>query len=75
MMKRLAMAAFLLFAVLGAGVEAGPLPEPISVIQRHQTSNVTPYVRSTGHKLPDPIRMVGNDRHRGTWQTHAVRGK
>jgi hypothetical protein len=73
-MKRPAIA-FLLLAALGVGVEGGDLPKPISSVQRHKSSNFTPYVRGTRQKLPVPIWVDSNDRHRGTRQTHAVRGK
>jgi hypothetical protein len=74
-MKSSAAAAFLLLAVLGVGVEGADLPKPISMVQRHRTDNFTGYVRGTGQKLPRPVPVNANDRHRNTWQTHGVRGK
>jgi hypothetical protein len=69
-------AALLLFAVLAAGVEAGGLPEPISLIQRQPSnSHVSHYVRGPGRKAPAAMRMGDNDRHHTTWLTHGVRGK
>ena len=73
-MKRPAIACLLL-AALGVGVEGGELPKPISSIQRHKSSNFTPYVRGTRQNLPEPIRVDSNDRYRTSRQSHAVRGK
>jgi hypothetical protein len=74
-MTRPVTAAFVILAALGAGVEASALPEPVSAIQRSTAANTSHYVRGAGHKLPDPIRVGSNDRHRTSWQTHGVRGK
>ena len=74
-MKRPAAVAFLLFVALGAGVEARELPTPISSVSRHRTSNLTVYVRGPRQKLPEPIRVDSNDRHRSCRLTHGVRGK
>jgi hypothetical protein len=74
-MKRSAVAAFLLLAALGVGVEGADLPKPTSMIQRHKTSNFSGYIRGAGPTLPRPVLAGTNDRHRNTWQTHAVRGK
>jgi hypothetical protein len=74
-MKRLAVTAFLLLAALGTRVDAGPLPKPISPVERHKTSNFTHYVRGAGQKLPAAIGLESRDRYRTVRQTHAVRGK
>jgi hypothetical protein len=74
-MKPSAVAAFLLLAALGVGVEGADLPKPASMIQRHKTSNFTRYIQGTRQKLPQSMLVDANDRHRNTWQTHAVRGK
>jgi hypothetical protein len=74
MMKRLAMAAFLLLTVIPARTEAGSLPKPKSLIDREKPIYQTAYVRGT-RKLPEPIRNEHRDAHRGFRQSHAVRGK
>lgn len=74
-MKRSAAAAFLLLAALGSGVEGADLPKPASAIQRHRSANFTRYIQGTRQKLPAPMLVDANDRHRNTWQTHGVRGK
>jgi hypothetical protein len=74
-MKRLTSTAFLLLAALGARVDAKSLPQAISQVQRHQSSNVSHYVRGAGQKLPLAIGLESRDRHRTVRQTHAVRGK
>jgi len=74
-MKRLAMAAFLLLAVSTAGLEAGSLPKPKSVIDRETPTHPTPYVRGTRAKLPEPVRAASRGVHRGFRLSHAVRGK
>jgi hypothetical protein len=72
-MTRLA-AAFLLLAALGAWVEAGPVPEPVSLIQRPMTTHLTHSLRAD-QKLPSPKPMGSGDRYRHTGLTHGVRGK
>jgi hypothetical protein len=75
MMKRLAMAAFLLLAVTTARVEAGSsLPKAKSVIDRDTASHTTPYIRGT-RKVPEPVRDESRTTHRDLHQTHAVRAK
>jgi hypothetical protein len=73
-MKRLTVTAFLLLAGLGARVEAGPLPKPMSAIARHRSASVTHYVRGAGQRLPAAIGLESRDRHRDLRPTHAVRG-
>jgi hypothetical protein len=74
MMKRLAMAAFLLLAASSAPTEAGPLPKAKSVIDREVASHTTPYVR-TPRKLPDPVRDSSRTTHQALHLTHFVRGQ
>jgi hypothetical protein len=74
MMKRLAMAAFLLLAVTTARVEAGSLPKAKSVIDRDTASHTTPYIRGA-RKVPEPVRDESRTTHRDLHQTHAVRAK
>jgi hypothetical protein len=75
MMKRLAMAAFLLLAAMPAGTEAGSLPKPKSLINREKAAHQTASVRGPRAKLPEPIRNAHRDSHRGFRQSHSVRGK
>jgi hypothetical protein len=75
MMKRLAIAAFLLLAATPVRTEAGSLPKPKSLIDRTKATHQTHYVRDTRAKLPGPIRNEHRDTHRGFRQSHAVRGK
>jgi hypothetical protein len=74
MMKRLAMAAFLLLAASSARTEAGSLPKPKSVIDRDVASHTTPYVRGT-RNLPEPVRDGSRASQGGIRLTHAVRTK
>jgi hypothetical protein len=74
MMKRLAMAAFLLLAVSSAPTEAGPLPKAKSVIDRDVASHTTPYVRAP-RKLPEPVRFGNSTTHKNLHLTHFVRGQ
>jgi hypothetical protein len=75
MMKRLAMAAFLLLAATSARTEAGSLPKPKSVIDRETQTHQTHYVRGSRAKLPEPVHDQSRGSHRGLRLTHAVRGK
>lgn len=74
-MKRLAMAAFLLLAVTTARVDARSLPQAKSAINRNTGSHVTPFVRGTQAKVPEPVRDASRTTHRDLHLTHAVRGK
>ena len=74
-MKRLTVTAFLLLAALGARVDAGSLPQPISLVARPSSGNVSHYVRGAGQKLPLAIGVESRDRHRTVRQTHAVRSR
>jgi hypothetical protein len=75
MMKRLAMAAFLLLAAISARTEAGSLPSPKSVIDRERPTYQTHYVRGNRAKLPEPVRDASRASQRDLRLTHAVRGK
>jgi hypothetical protein len=75
MMKRLAIAAFLLLAVTTAGVEARSLPQAKSVLDRNVGSHVTPFVRGPKAKVPEPVRDAGRNTHGDLHLTHAVRAK
>jgi hypothetical protein len=74
-MKRLAVTAFLLLAGLGARVDAGSLPQPMSLVQRHKTSNVSHFVAGATQKLPGAASLVSRERDRTARLSHAVRGK
>lgn len=75
MMKRLAMAVFLLLAATSAWTEAGSLPKAKSLIDRERPTYETPFVRGSRAKLPQPLRDASRDSHRSFRLSHAVRGK
>ena len=72
-MRRLAIPAFLLVVALGAQADAGELPNPASLVDRHKSSNFTHAVRAD-QALPDAAGLDSGDRHREVHETHAVRG-
>ena len=74
-MKRFAMAAFLLLVVTAARLEARSLPTAKSVLDRKAVSHVTPFVRGTQAKVPEPVRDAARNTHGELHLTHAVRGK
>jgi hypothetical protein len=74
MMKRLAMAAFLLLVVTAARTEAGPLPQPKSRVGQEKTSNLSHSVRGNRAKLPQPAQRVGDAAYGGLRLSHGVRG-
>ena len=69
-MRRLAIPAFLLVVALGAQADAGELPNPASLVDRHKSSNFTHAVRAD-QALPEAASLVG--RHTTSNFTHAVR--
>ena len=75
MMKRLAMAAFLLLAATSARTEAGSLPKPKSVIDRDTADHTRRTTSEAAGEAPraGPRRQPRS--HRGLRLTHAVRGK
>ena len=75
MMKRLAMAAFLLLAASSAPTEAGPLPKAKSVIDRDVASHTTPYVRGSAEAPRGRPRRKPQAPPGDLHQTHFVRGK
>jgi len=75
MMKRLAMAVFLLLAATPARTEAGSLPKAKSPIDREKATYQTHYVRGTGARVPQPLRDASRKSHRDLHQTHFVRRK
>jgi hypothetical protein len=76
MMKRLAMAAFLLLAASSAWADAGPLPKPKSLVDQDRPTTQSHSVRGNRAKLPQPARgFGGNDSYRGLRVSHGVRGK
>jgi hypothetical protein len=74
MMKRLAMAAFLLLAVSTVQLEARPLPKAQSVIDRDAAKSQTHYIRGS-KKVPQAARDADRKSHRDQHQTHFTRGK
>jgi hypothetical protein len=75
MMKRLAMAAFLILVVTVARTKAGPLPQPKSHVGQERTANLTHFVRGNRTKLPQPAPHVAAAAYGGLRLSHAVRGK
>jgi hypothetical protein len=75
MMKRLAMAAFLLLAVSTVQLEAGSLPKARSHTNRDQAKHLTAYVRGSNGKLPQAVRDGDRKSHRDLHLTHYTRGK
>lgn len=74
LMKRLAMAAFLLLAVSTVQLEARPLPKSPSLTDRDAAKSGTHYVRGS-KKVPQAARDADRKSHRDLHQTHHTRGK
>jgi hypothetical protein len=75
MMKRLAMAVFVLLAATSARTEAGSLPKAKSPNDQEKPTHQTHFVRGAGARLPQPLRDASRKSHRDLHQTHFVRGK
>jgi hypothetical protein len=74
MMKRLAMAVFLLLAATSARTEAGSLPKAKSLNDREKATHQTHYLRGS-KKVLQAARDADRKSHRDLHQTHFVRGK
>jgi len=74
-MKWVVAVIVLLFAGLGARLEAKDLPRAASLLDRARPFSQTHYVRGAGQRLPAAMSLVSREKDRPVRLTHGVRGK
>jgi hypothetical protein len=74
-MKRFALVAVLGLVGIAPAAEAGPLPRPISLVEKIKTpARLSHYVRAP-RKLPRPVGLIESSKPSSFRPSHFVRGR